>query len=234
MRQEVPAPPPSTPPAAPGQGRGGPSGLLENQSRRAALAEGGKPLPYGMRIPTQGHGSVRGTPALGQEPDGVPSLPLPGCRARISRWCTPGASISHCSRNRSISPMPSTIPLLLPASHLRLPRFYRTLLHVSPWLWFSPLAEGQVLISVPPIAAASLAVYSAMRKQGITKAEMAEQLKFSEDAVGKLLDPRYRTHVSQIEKALKVVGRSLIVEDREAVYTAITPPPAGNPQSPRR
>ena len=98
----------------------------------------------------------------------------------------------------------------------------------------SPLAEGQVLISVPPIAAASLAVYSAMRKQGITKAEMAEQLKFSEDAVGKLLDPRYRTHVSQLEKALKVVGRSLIVEDREAVYTAITPPPAGNPLSPRR
>jgi antitoxin HicB len=98
----------------------------------------------------------------------------------------------------------------------------------------SPLAEGQVLISVPPIAAASLAVYSAMRKQGITKAEMAEQLKFSEDAVGKLLDPRYRTHVSQLEKALKVVGRSLIVEDREAVYTAITPPPAGNPLSPRK
>ena len=101
----------------------------------------------------------------------------------------------------------------------------------------SPLAEGQVLISVPPIAAASLAAYSAMRKQGITKAEMAEmaeQLKFSEDAVGKLLDPRYRTHVSQIEKALKVVGRSLIVEDREAVYTAITPTPAGTPLSPRR
>ena len=87
----------------------------------------------------------------------------------------------------------------------------------------SPLAEGQVLISLPPIAAASLAVYSAMRKQGITKAEMAEQLNLSEDAVGKLLDPRYRTHMSQIEKALEAVGRSLIIEDRAAPYLPAHP-----------
>ncbi len=98
----------------------------------------------------------------------------------------------------------------------------------------SPLAEDQILISLPTIAAASLVVYSAMRKQGITKADMAEQLKVSEDAVCKLLDPRYRTHMSQIEKALKVVGRSLIIEDQEIAYSALTPSPAKTPLSPHR
>ena len=82
----------------------------------------------------------------------------------------------------------------------------------------SPLAKGQVLISPPPLAAASLAVYCAMREQGIPRAELARRLNLSEDAVGKLLDPRYRTHMSQLEQALKAVGRSLIIEDREAAW----------------
>ena len=98
----------------------------------------------------------------------------------------------------------------------------------------SPLAEDQILISLPAIAAASLAVYSAMRKQGITKADMSEKLKVSEDAVCKLLDPRYRTHMSQLEKALNVVGRSLIIEDQEIAYSTLTHSPAKTPLSPHR
>ena len=38
------------------------------------------PSRYGVRIPSQGLRRTRSRPALGQQPDGVPSFPLPGCR----------------------------------------------------------------------------------------------------------------------------------------------------------
>ena len=74
-------------------------------------------------------------------------------------------------------------------------------------------AEGQVLIPVPPLVAAKLAIYSAMREKGITKQTLGKKLGLEEDAVRKLLHPNYRTHFTQVERALRAVGRSLIVED---------------------
>ncbi len=83
----------------------------------------------------------------------------------------------------------------------------------------SPARDGQVLIPVPFLVAAKLTIYTAMREQGITYADMASKLSLDEDAVRKLVDPRYRTHISQIERALRVVGRALVVEDCDAVPT---------------
>lgn len=80
----------------------------------------------------------------------------------------------------------------------------------------SPAAAGQVLVPVPPIIAAKLALYTAMRKQGITNVALAARLQLSEGAVRRLTNPRHRSHISQVEKALQAVGRSLIVEDRAA------------------
>ena len=80
-----------------------------------------------------------------------------------------------------------------------------------------PLADGQVLIAVSPIVAAKLALYTAMRKQGITNVALAARLGLHENAVRRLVDPGHRSHVTSVEKALRVVGRSLVVEDREAV-----------------
>ena len=73
--------------------------------------------------------------------------------------------------------------------------------------------EGQVLIPVPPLVAAKLTINSAMREKGITKQALGKKLGLEEDAVRKLLDPNYRTHFTQVERALRAVGRSLIVED---------------------
>ncbi len=78
----------------------------------------------------------------------------------------------------------------------------------------SPLAEGQVLISVAPIVAAKLALYTAMREQGVTIVALADRLGLQENAVRRLIDPGHRSHITSVEKALGVVGRSLIVEDR--------------------
>ena len=81
----------------------------------------------------------------------------------------------------------------------------------------SPLVEGQVLISVAPIVAAKLALYAAMREQGVTNVALADLLGLQENAVRRLLDPGHRSHITSVEKALEVVGRSLVVEDRAAV-----------------
>ena len=81
----------------------------------------------------------------------------------------------------------------------------------------SALVDGQVLISVAPIVAAKLALYTAMRDQGITNVALADRLGLQENAVRRLLDPGHRSHITSVEKALRFLGRSLVVEDRPAV-----------------
>ncbi len=80
----------------------------------------------------------------------------------------------------------------------------------------SPVADGQELLAVPPIAAAKLALYTAMREQGITGDALANRLNLSDSAIRKLLDPDCFSHISQIMRALRNVGRSLVIEDRAA------------------
>ena len=77
--------------------------------------------------------------------------------------------------------------------------------------------DGQVLVPVPLLIAAKLTIYTAMREQGVTRDALAARLGISVEAAQKLVDPRFRTHISQVESALRVVGRALIVEDCDAV-----------------
>ena len=76
--------------------------------------------------------------------------------------------------------------------------------------------DGQVMIALPPVAAAKLALYSAMREQGVSKAELAEKLGITEKAAYKLVNPDCGSHMASVMKALKAVGRKLIVEDAAA------------------
>ena len=77
----------------------------------------------------------------------------------------------------------------------------------------SPAADGQYLVAVPPVPAAKLALYIAMREQGISEAALGERLGIDVDAVRKLINPDRYTHITRIMEALRVVGRSLIIED---------------------
>ena len=77
----------------------------------------------------------------------------------------------------------------------------------------SPVSRGQVLVPVPLIVAAKLTLYTAMRRQGITNVALAARLGVQENAVRRLVNPNHRSHISQVEKALRAVGRSLVVED---------------------
>ncbi len=76
----------------------------------------------------------------------------------------------------------------------------------------SEAVDGQVSVPVPTVVAAKLALYSAMRAQHITKVELADRLRVSESAVRKLANPDHRSHMNQVQKALRAVGCSLKVE----------------------
>ncbi len=77
----------------------------------------------------------------------------------------------------------------------------------------SQVAEGQVPIPVPPVVAAKLSLYTAMRKQGVSADDLAGILQLEKEAVRKLLDPGYRSHLTQLENALHAVGYALVIED---------------------
>ena len=73
-------------------------------------------------------------------------------------------------------------------------------------------ADSQELIAVPAIAAAKLALYSAMCAQRITKSELARRLGSSTSAVDKLTDPDRPSSIAQVQAALDAVGRNLTIE----------------------
>ena len=73
-------------------------------------------------------------------------------------------------------------------------------------------AAGQELVAVPTVLAAKLALYSAMREQRISNAELACQLGISESSVHRLIDPERNSPIVQVQKALRAVGRSMMVE----------------------
>ena len=87
----------------------------------------------------------------------------------------------------------------------------------------SPVADGQHLVALPPIPAAKLALYTAMRAQGIDEAALGERLGIDVDTVRKLIDPDRYTHITRIMEALRVVGRSLIIEDIDIDACSVTP-----------
>ncbi len=77
----------------------------------------------------------------------------------------------------------------------------------------SAAQSGQHLVPVPPLVAAKLALYTAMREQDVTYADLGRRLGVGEGAVRKLVDPDYGSHLTTVMKALHAVGRSLVVED---------------------
>lgn len=76
----------------------------------------------------------------------------------------------------------------------------------------SEAAGGQVPVPVPTIVAAKLALYTAMRSQGVTKVELARRLGVSEAAARKLANPDHNSRMGQLQRALRALGLTLTVE----------------------
>ena len=80
----------------------------------------------------------------------------------------------------------------------------------------SPVQPGQELIPVPPMVAAKLSIYTAMRRQGLSYADMAAQLGLQEASIKKMVHPDCITPWSQVTRAMELLGCRLIVEDLAA------------------
>lgn len=72
-------------------------------------------------------------------------------------------------------------------------------------------ARGRPVVILPPLVAAKLALYQAMRAERITRTELARRLGVQENAVRRLLDLDHRSHLDQIDRALAALGRRLEV-----------------------
>lgn len=74
--------------------------------------------------------------------------------------------------------------------------------------------ERRVALAAP--MAAKAALYSAMRRSGITKVELARRLRCDEKEVRRLLDPRHPSKLPRLTEALHALGKRLVMEMRNA------------------
>lgn len=70
---------------------------------------------------------------------------------------------------------------------------------------------GQPLIAVPAQTAAKAAVYLAMKEARLKKTELADALGVDEKEARRILDPRHKTKIENLERALHVLGKRFIV-----------------------
>lgn len=66
--------------------------------------------------------------------------------------------------------------------------------------------RGQVLVQLPTGIIAKLALYSAMREQGITQSELARRLGVHRQHVARIIDPAHNTKFEVLEAALAAIG----------------------------
>lgn len=78
----------------------------------------------------------------------------------------------------------------------------------------SPIMDGQEVVAVNSVAAAKLELYSAMRTQGISRRALARRLDVSDTTVGRLTSPGSNSRIGHVVRALRAVGRGLVIEGR--------------------
>ena len=77
-------------------------------------------------------------------------------------------------------------------------------------------ARDRPLAIVPPLAAAKLALHDAMLAEGVTNVVLGRRLGLDEKAIRRLRDPLHRSHIEQIDAALRSLGKRLEVRLLEA------------------
>ncbi len=76
--------------------------------------------------------------------------------------------------------------------------------------------KGQRMVALAPMAAAKLAIYQAMRDQGVTQVALARRIGCDPKDVRRLLDLMHRSRLDRLEAALAALGKRLVIEVRDA------------------
>ena len=80
----------------------------------------------------------------------------------------------------------------------------------------APSTQRGTLVTLPPLAELKVALYTAMRDQGVTKAELGRRLHWHMPQVDRILDPRHASRLEQMQLALDAVGQVIEVAVRPA------------------
>ncbi len=72
------------------------------------------------------------------------------------------------------------------------------------------------MVPVPLWIAGKLALYRAMREQGINNSELARRLGVRETVVQRMLDPDHATKAERLQAALAVLGKHLVIAVQDA------------------
>lgn len=76
--------------------------------------------------------------------------------------------------------------------------------------------NGQHVAYLSPLVAMKLEVYQAMRDKGSTRVALAERMGVDEKQVRRLLDLDHQSKISQIVDALRILGKTLVVDVRDS------------------
>ena len=128
---------------------GGTTGLLEDPGSAGPSRTAGRcPTSDGVRVPLQRRRRRRCPPALRQQQDGLPPLPLPGCGRQ--NHPPPQVLDSHLPlfQRPVYLPHPHHQPFAISETQLAsVPsQIYPMRLRISPWLWFRTFAPASAII----------------------------------------------------------------------------------------
>ncbi len=76
--------------------------------------------------------------------------------------------------------------------------------------------RGQAMVALPLLTATKLAIYQAMRVQGVSTAELARRLGVDHKSARRILDLDHQSKVEQLEAAAAALGKELVIEVRDA------------------
>jgi len=79
----------------------------------------------------------------------------------------------------------------------------------------SPPRDRRTIV-VPPISAAKVALYRAVREHGLSRAGLARRLRLHAPQVDRLLDLRHASRLDQLAEALRALGKELVLSVRDA------------------
>ena len=84
----------------------------------------------------------------------------------------------------------------------------------------SPYRKGQELLTVQPVIAAQLDLYTAMREQGMGLPDLAQRLGIGEEDAASLLRLDYSTPIGKVIEAMRAVGCDVAVAESESERAA--------------
>ncbi|MBC2659595.1 type II toxin-antitoxin system HicB family antitoxin [Pseudomonas sp. MSSRFD41] len=70
----------------------------------------------------------------------------------------------------------------------------------------SPCPAGQKLVRLPALSVAKVALWNAMLRQRVSKAELARRLGVNRPQVDRLVNLLHRSKIEKVEQALRVLG----------------------------